>query len=211
MDCKVCEKMNFPNYSQVLNQEELNYKEEITKLLNSLKISNEYSTYLVRGLDYYTGLVFEIYLANTDQQSALLGGGRYDKLFQRLSGQDLPAAGLALGIDRLIDFLSLDNKPNLDILFLMLDYEAYLSVSTWRENLSQKYKIVSNLEVNKVKNLFKSINYYSPKLAIIVGKKELEEKKILVRDCQTKQDFLVSEEELVNWVSSYLSKSTTTT
>jgi histidyl-tRNA synthetase len=86
----------------------------------------------VRGLDYYTGLVFEIYLPG--EQKALLGGGRYDKLYQEIGNIDVPAIGFALGIERLVDYLEssqqgkelVNNK--VDIFFLVCDPKSYLNV-----------------------------------------------------------------------------------
>ena len=91
-----------------------------------------------------------------------------------------------------------------DILFLILDKSVYLLILDWKEKLSHKYSTICNLEIKKMKNILKSINYYSPRLVIIVGKNELETNKILVKDCQKKQEFRVDKEELVNWIYDYL-------
>jgi histidyl-tRNA synthetase len=62
----------------------------------------EYSSQLARGLDYYTGMIFEISISGY-KAGSVGGGGRYDKLIDELVGQDLPAVGMAFGFDRLID------------------------------------------------------------------------------------------------------------
>ncbi|CAJ0830337.1 1829_t:CDS:2 [Entrophospora sp. SA101] len=131
------------------------------RILDSIK--HFYNEHLVRGLDYYTGIVFELSL--TDDKQVILGGGRYDQLFQQLGMIDSPAAGFALGVDRLVNYLSFLEKQH---------------------------------EVKRVKNIFKNINYYSPRLAVIVGKKELEKGKILIRDCQEKKEFIIEQEKLVD-------------
>ncbi|KLL02673.1 MAG: histidyl-tRNA synthetase, partial [Mycoplasmataceae bacterium CE_OT135] len=210
LDCKVCHLDNLPSYKEVLAENDLIYLEELNKILNSLEIKHYYNECLVRGLDYYTGIVFELSL--TDDEQVILGGGRYDQLFQQLGTVDLPAAGFALGVDRLVNYLSLlekqhGNYPNSapDILFLVLEKAAYPFVLAWREKLSKNYKIASNLEVKRVKNIFKNINYYSPRLAVVVGKKELEKGKILIKDCQEKKEFIIEQEKLVDWICDYLS------
>jgi histidyl-tRNA synthetase len=77
-------------------------------------------------LDYYTGLVFEVSLGT---EKAVLGGGRYDNLYQELGNINTPAAGFAIGIERLVDYLEkekllkVDNK--VDILFLAIAPENY--------------------------------------------------------------------------------------
>jgi histidyl-tRNA synthetase len=94
---------------------------QLNQLLNDNKFPYCYDYYLVRGLDYYTGLVFEI---NLGQEKSLLGGGRYGQLFQQLGRIDLPAMGFAIGIDRLVSYceknnlLKINNK--VDIFFLIL-------------------------------------------------------------------------------------------
>ena len=60
---------------------------------------------LVRGLDYYTRTVFEIVAAGLGAQNAIVGGGRYDGLIGEVGGDDVPAIGFAIGLDRLIDVL----------------------------------------------------------------------------------------------------------
>jgi histidyl-tRNA synthetase len=54
------------------------------------------------------------------------------------------------------------------------------------------------LEIKKTKNAFKIINYYLPSLAIIVGEKELKEKKVLIKDCLTQKEFVMDQEYLIN-------------
>ncbi|CAI2183923.1 15977_t:CDS:2 [Funneliformis geosporum] len=108
LDCKICHLDNPPSYQKLLTENDLIYLTELSKILNNLAINHKYDEYLVRGLDYYTGIVFELSLI-ADQQ-VILGGGRYDNLFQQLGGVDLPATGLALGVDRLVNHLSQAEK-----------------------------------------------------------------------------------------------------
>ncbi|CAJ0761685.1 8944_t:CDS:2 [Entrophospora sp. SA101] len=199
LDCKTCHLDGLPSYKKVLTENDLVYLEELTKSLNNLEINHFYNEHLVRGLDYYTGMVFELLL--NDEEQVVLGGGRYDQLFQQLGNVNLPAAGFALGVDRLVNYLSITDKKNClktDIFFLILEKAAHPLVLSWREKLSENYKTISNLEVKKVKNVFKNINYYSPRLAVIIGKKELKEKEVLIKDCQEKKEFVIKHEELVN-------------
>jgi len=110
LDCKVCELEKLPSYRELLTKSDLIYLEELNELLNKLEINHYYNENLVRGLDYYTGIVFELLLVENSEKSVILGGGRYDSLFQRLGGVNFPAAGFALGVDRLVNYLvSLDN------------------------------------------------------------------------------------------------------
>lgn len=68
---------------------------------------------LVRGLDYYTGLIFEVVLRADTNSSSLCGGGRYDKMIGKFTGVDIPAVGFAIGFDRTVEALEANNllKP----------------------------------------------------------------------------------------------------
>ena len=72
----------------------------------------------MRGLDYYTRATFEIQTGELGAQSAVAGGGRYDKLVRELGGPDLPATGFAIGFDRLAEIVGLraeDYRPVPDV------------------------------------------------------------------------------------------------
>jgi len=118
LDCKLCELKKLPSYREFLTEKDLVYLEELNEFSDKLGINHYYDEKLVRGLDYYTGIVFELLLVENGKKSVILGGGRYDQLFQQLGGIDLPAVGFALGVDRLADYLLsldknfLDSTPN---------------------------------------------------------------------------------------------------
>lgn len=67
---------------------------------------------LARGLDYYTGLIYECVLTDTDRVGSIAGGGRYDHLVGMFSGKDIPAIGVSIGIERVFSILEekLSNK-----------------------------------------------------------------------------------------------------
>jgi histidyl-tRNA synthetase len=106
LDCKICNLEKLPSYREVLTEKDLAYLEEVNEFLDKLEIKHCYNESLVRGLDYYAGIVFELLLTENSKESVILGGGRYDNLFQQLGGINLPAAGFALGVDRLVNYLS---------------------------------------------------------------------------------------------------------
>ena len=92
-----------------LNKTQLEEFKKIKSKLNELGIQYEENANLVRGLDYYNGLVFEFLSDDLGAQNAILGGGRYDGLIKNLGGRDLSATGFALGIDRLADIVKLSS------------------------------------------------------------------------------------------------------
>lgn len=92
--------------------EGINELQEIVTLLNGagLKDSVEITTSLVRGLDYYTGPIFEIHSKTKKGIGSFAGGGRYDKLVKLFGGQSTPAVGISFGIERLIEILGEDTQ-----------------------------------------------------------------------------------------------------
>ncbi|CAG8791017.1 18778_t:CDS:2, partial [Racocetra persica] len=95
--CDDCRRRAEENPLRILDYHD--YWQELQQILTRFNFPYQVNHHLVRGLDYYTGLVFEIDLG---EEKAVLGGGRYDQLFQQLGGIALPAAGFAIGIDRRI-------------------------------------------------------------------------------------------------------------
>ncbi|MBN1290957.1 MAG: histidine--tRNA ligase [Candidatus Latescibacteria bacterium] len=114
LDCKVpgCRDAihhseDLPHTIDYLTEEDRNNFETLLKFLDSGNVTYYCDYSLVRGLDYYTGTVFEMQYTDLGAQNAIMGGGRYDRLLYALGGPDLPAVGFACGIERLI--LALQN------------------------------------------------------------------------------------------------------
>ncbi len=85
-----------------LNEKSKAHFEKVKSYLDVLGIKYEINRKLVRGFDYYTGTTFEFIHNGLGAQSAIGGGGRYDKLMSELGGQDLSGIGWGLGVDRTI-------------------------------------------------------------------------------------------------------------
>ncbi|HIQ50037.1 MAG TPA: histidine--tRNA ligase [Nanoarchaeota archaeon] len=145
---------------------------------------------LVRGLDYYTSLVYEIYIEK--ENLSFGGGGRYDNLIEILSSRKIPATGISLGITRLMEILSNDFfKKQRKLKFLV----------TVLENSMLKYYIeickairdqgfICEFDVME-RNLRKQLDYANSKafdFVIFFGKKEKEKNVIKLRNMQTGEE-----------------------
>ncbi len=122
LDCKVpsCQMAltGHPEVLTFLSAESQSHHEKFQKCLQSSRIPFAVNPKMVRGLDYYTRTTFEVLSSDLGAQSALLGGGRYDRLIQDLGGPPTPAFGWALGFDRLVSLLmkkntALPSKPRI--------------------------------------------------------------------------------------------------
>ena len=107
LDCKVetCRDIirKAPVIGNFLCENCVNHQEAVYRILDMCQINYEKNSYLVRGLDYYTQVVFELKANNQD--NAIAGGGRYNRLVEDLGGPITPACGFAIGMDRLCSIL----------------------------------------------------------------------------------------------------------
>jgi histidyl-tRNA synthetase len=208
IDCSICQKnFSYPSYESSWDENNLDYVNELTQILNKFNFPYQYNHRLVRGLDYYTGLVFEVDLGT---EKAVLGGGRYDNLYQEIGEKNLPAIGFAIGVERLVDFLEekkiLEARNYVDVFFFAFDSSSYFDILFWKDSLTKCQLIVDyNLEVRKIKTLPKIIEHYQPKLLILLNQKGLDGSKVVVKNCQTeeKEEFLLKKENLVDWVCNH--------
>ena len=167
--------------------------ENVKKYLNILGIKYSVNKLLVRGLDYYNRTVFEIKSNNLGSQNAVCGGGRYDSLVKNLGGEDTPAVGFAMGMERLISLLPARESQKLD---------AYV-VST---NIDETLKLVEYLRVNNVKVDFDMTNKKFTKqlekasklarFALILGEDEINNEIISVKNLANSEQISVKKEEL---------------
>ena len=107
-------KRRLPTISSFLVDADLSHFERVKELLGEVGIAYTEDPYLVRGLDYYTKTVFEIYYGEQGAQSALCGGGRYDNLIEECGGPPTPAIGFSAGLERVIAALPAQSPATVD-------------------------------------------------------------------------------------------------
>lgn len=114
LDCKEkkCKEMNqgAPMIIDYLCDDCKNHFENVKNMLTKLGVDYEIDAGIVRGLDYYTRTVFEF--VSGDDGLTILGGGRYDGLVKEIGGQDTPAVGFAMGVERLLEVFEKYNNDN---------------------------------------------------------------------------------------------------
>jgi histidyl-tRNA synthetase len=98
-------KRSLPVISDYLIEDDQAHFARVRELLGELAIPFTEDRHLVRGLDYYTRTVFEVYHGAAGAQSALCGGGRYDDLVRECGGPDTPAVGFSAGLERIVEAL----------------------------------------------------------------------------------------------------------
>jgi len=128
LDCKVpgCKEQvqNAPKIADHVCQECVTHFDQVTTLLDEAGTAYTLNPRLVRGLDYYNRTTFEVVSEDIGAQSSVAGGGRYDGLIRQLGGPDVPGIGFAIGMERLMPLVPLDEKPDLDFYLAVLDQAA---------------------------------------------------------------------------------------
>jgi histidyl-tRNA synthetase len=151
-----------------------------------------------RGLEYYTGMIFESYVPGLD--IALGGGGRYDKLIELFGGEPIPAVGVAQGIDRIVLALTKQKvsqktaKENSVVVISVKD--ECMAKALELSNLLRKVGLPVEVAVmgRSISRALADANRRSAAYAVIVGPKELEEEKVVLREMKkgTQQTVLIS-------------------
>jgi histidyl-tRNA synthetase len=141
-----------------------------------------------RGLEYYTGLIFESYIPGLD--IALGGGGRYDKLIELFGGEPIPAVGVAQGIDRIVLALTkqkvaqqTSKKNSVTVISVKDECMAKaLEISIMLRNRGLPVEIA--VMGRSIRGALSDANRRSVAYAVIVGPKELEEEKVVLREME---------------------------
>ncbi|MFA6238780.1 MAG: histidine--tRNA ligase [Bacteriovorax sp.] len=163
----------------------------------------KYDPTIVRGLDYYTGIVFEIFDKHPDNRRALCGGGAFANLLQIFNEDPLPGVGLGLGDVTLRDFLEVHNLlpnfelPTNDVLISFqeedaLDTALKLAQALRRHNL----KIVTSLEALKFKKVFPTAEKKGVKFVTLIGSDELTNNQVQIKNISTKEQHTVDLNDL---------------
>ena len=157
--------------------------DEIIKTFSS-ECSIQIDSSLVRGLDYYTGFVFEAVSDDLGAQNAYLGGGRYDNLCSQLGGKNLPAIGMAIGLERLSTLVNAEEASSKLLSFIILSEKinpkAYKIAHDLRL-LNENVKIDIQLSEGSLKSKLRRASKDNADYALILGDQELESETVIVK------------------------------
>lgn len=217
-DCKneTCAKImdSAPNIHDYLCDDCKEHFEIVKSLLDASNIKYNVNNKLVRGLDYYTRTVFEI-TANIGlgSQSAIGGGGRYDKLSLEIGDKNLPGIGFALGFERcalVLDELGKidDSQESCDIFIACLCSDARNIAFELANKLRETGFITRTDErdtegrwqnIKSLKAQLKLANKLQSRYAIIIGEDEIAENKAQIKDMISHSDVALSINEIQNY------------
>ena len=156
---------------------------------------------LVRGLDYYSGFVFEALSSNLGAQDSFLGGGRYDDLCSKLGGKDLPSIGMAIGIERFASLVSDTTLSDKIVSFISLG--SILEPKTYKiahrlRSLNKNIILDMQLSDSSLKAKLRRANKNNSEYAVIVGEEEFNNGTFIIKPLkdELKEQQTVSIDEL---------------
>lgn len=196
LDCKEedCVKLRAeaPQIADYLSTESREHFAKTLEFLDELNISYNFNPYLVRGLNYYNDTVFEFWPIAEDGSTlgkmALGGGGRYDSLIENMGGVSTPALGLAIGLERTVSRIKDKNlvplRPEEEIIFIaQLGDQAKIKCWQLFEDLRRAgFNVRQSFASDSLKNQLEEALAMRAKTSLILGKKEIMDGTILMRD-----------------------------
>lgn len=176
---------------------------EVLEFLDEIEIPYNLNPYLVRGLDYYTKTVFEIF---SETEIALAGGGRYDRLVRLLRGKDTPASGAAAGVERIINLMKIQDiktveKAEVQIFLAQLGNLAKRKSLRLLESFRKtKIKVEESFGRDSLKAQLNRADKVGAKYTLILGQKEALDGVVIIRDMKTGNQEIVKMDKVVERV-----------
>lgn len=162
--------------------------ETLKSILDRFGMAYRVNPKLVRGLDYYSKTAFEFVSSEIGAQSAIAGGGRYDRLVEFLDGKPTPAVGFAMGIERLMDLVKMPESKREGYYIAALCDEALPSVYTLVQQKRAIAQVLTSYEPKSLKNHLKAADKFYVKFCVCIGEDELANQTVWVKDLESKEE-----------------------
>ena len=211
LDCKVDAGSdiikNAPKTIDYLNEESKKRFERLQELLDLMDIPYEVNTNLVRGLDYYNHMVFEVTLRDS---YALGGGGRYNGLIETLDGPSTPGVGFAMGYDRTIlameeEGVNIPINNTIDLYLLAVSESERETAQYLAQDLRLNGFIVETDLMNKgLKGQFKSVDRFNSKFLIVLNDEDLQKNEVVIKDNATKEEERLNINNIVEFLDTHM-------
>jgi len=206
-------KAEAPQIVDWLDEESKAHFTRVLEYLDEVGVKYELDPYLVRGLDYYTKTVFELYADSDDQelaQSSLGGGGRYDGLVEVLGGRATPACGFGLGLDRIVSRmkekqLCQPESSKVDVFIAQLgDMGRKKALALFEEFRKAGIPVGEAFAKTSIKGQMEIANKRGAKWAIVIGQKEVLDGTAIIRDMDAGTQEIVDVKKVVHEIKKKL-------
>ena len=171
--------------------------EKLKKLLEQNGIKYRVNSNLVRGLDYYNKTAFEFVSSEIGAQSAIAGGGRYDRLVEFLDGKPTPAIGFAIGIERVMDLIKLPEDKKEGYYFGAMDEDGVDKIVKIAKDVKKRYNSIVEFAPKKLKAHLKAADKVNARYCAIIGEDELKSGTIWVKDLVNKEEKVLKIEDFL--------------
>ncbi len=199
-----------PSLIDYLDEDSRRHFQGLTAMLDAAGVRYRVNPHLVRGLDYYTRTVFEWVSTRLGAQNTVCAGGRYDGLVAQLGGRPAPAAGFAVGIERLVELLPAGTEPDHShpqVSVVLLDAREAPAALSLAERLRDAGLRVEGPTGGSLSAQLKRADRSRARFALLLGPQEVVEQFVTVKDLrsQTPQK-QVAQHELVEYLQRQLSQ-----
>ena len=201
---KDLENMNITDETFVEGLKELKQVVQYIRLFGVPEDNFKVDLTIARGLDYYTGTVYETFLNNYRNLGSVCSGGRYDNLTEYYTDRKMPGVGISIGLTRLFfllmdnNIISAENESIADVLVISMgeEFEQVAKVATvLREN---GISTLTNIEEQKIVKKFKSADKLNVPFVVILGEEEIKNNEITLKNMQTGDQETLSLEKAIN-------------
>jgi histidyl-tRNA synthetase len=199
LDCKneACQKelKDAPKITDNLCNECDDEFNKLKSILDTNNVAYEIDSNLVRGLDYYTRTAFEFVSDEIGAQSAIAGGGRYDRLVEFLGGKTTPAVGFAIGIERLLELIKM-NETSEDILYIgAMCEEAIDTVFSFVAKKRLELKVITDYKSRSFSKHLNNASKQSATKVALIGEKEIAENSIWIKNLGSGEEKTISQNQ----------------
>lgn len=166
----------------------------------------EHDPTMVRGFDYYTGMIFEVFDTHPDNKRSLFGGGRYDDLLSLFGGEKIPAVGFGMGDVTIRDYLAAHNllpdyQPTTDLYLVVIDEATLPFAQTLAQRLRRRDLTVAvDLTLKKVGDQIKTASKKKIPFVLFVGETEAQSGVFRLRNLATKEEHELEEKEIADLI-----------
>jgi len=169
--------------------------DKLKKILDDNGIEYEIDTNLVRGLDYYSKTAFEFVSDNIGSQSAIAGGGRYDRLVEFLDGRTTPAVGFAMGIERLLELIEMPQTSRNGYYIGAMDEECVDLVVKLAQKKRATDKVSIDYKPRGFKAHMKNADKVDAKFICIIGSNEMQNGVVTIKNLVDKSETTINIDE----------------
>jgi histidyl-tRNA synthetase len=194
------------------NHDSVKELNQLIKLLNDFGVTNvEFDPTLMRGFDYYTDIVFEVFDTHPDNNRAMFGGGRYDGLLAEFGVAAMPTVGFGMGDVTLVNFLELHElmptlKPEADVFAILIGDVFQPAQKIIGELRQMGVNVVTGNVDLKTEKQIKSAVKRNIRYALFIGAKELETEQFILRNLDSNSEENHSLQRIVSIVRDYRKK-----